>query len=134
MSKKSQRTDNQYPIYITTISSFIAGGVSRSLVYPIDTIKTKLQVQQGNRKPEFLTITGAFKTTISNPSSRRISARFCPPNSSELYSATSRRLSSILSRWSMTLSSHHVKGTSPEALVQFGHCFAGIKPGEFPLF
>ncbi|OMJ69273.1 hypothetical protein SteCoe_33044 [Stentor coeruleus] len=56
----------EYPVYITAISSFIAGGISRSLVYPIDTIKTKLQVQQGHYKPQFLTISGAFKTTLTN--------------------------------------------------------------------
>jgi Mitochondrial carrier protein len=59
-----------YPVYITSISSFIAGGISRALVYPIDTVKAKLQVQQANKSPQFKTISGALKVTLKEESVR----------------------------------------------------------------
>ncbi|OMJ79253.1 hypothetical protein SteCoe_20761 [Stentor coeruleus] len=57
--------EEQYPIVLTSISAFISGGIARMVVHPLDTIKAKLQVQQGNKSPEFLTITQAFKTTLA---------------------------------------------------------------------
>lgn len=56
---------DQYPVYITSISSFLAGGISRSLVYPIDTVKAKLQVQQVKLHPQFTSISGAFRVTFA---------------------------------------------------------------------
>ena len=57
---------DQYPILVTSISSFISGGIARAIVHPLDTIKAKIQVQQGHNKPEFLTISQAFRVTVTN--------------------------------------------------------------------
>lgn len=57
---------DQYPILITSISSFISGAISRLIVHPLDTIKAKIQVQQCNKSPEFLTIPNAFRITLFN--------------------------------------------------------------------
>ena len=54
----------QYEISVTTLSSVIAGGISRLLVHPIDTIKAKLQVQQATKCTEFTNIRQAAKVTI----------------------------------------------------------------------
>lgn len=56
----------QYPILVTSISSFISGGIARTIVHPLDTIKAKIQVQQGHKAPEFLSISKAFKVTFEN--------------------------------------------------------------------
>ena len=55
---------DQYPLLVTSISSFISGGIARMIVHPLDTIKAKIQVQQGNKTPEFLTIHKALQTTL----------------------------------------------------------------------
>ena len=54
----------QYEISVTTLSSVIAGGISRLFVHPLDTIKAKLQVQQAAKCTEFTNIREAAKVTL----------------------------------------------------------------------
>lgn len=54
----------QYEISVTTLSSVIAGGISRLFVHPLDTIKAKLQVQQATKCNEFTNIREAGRLTM----------------------------------------------------------------------
>ena len=55
---------------ITAVSSLFAGSIARSITHPIDTIKAKLQVQQGSEKVEFTSMRDAVKVTLRNESIR----------------------------------------------------------------
>ena len=58
-------TKDQYPILITSLSSFISGGVARCIVHPLDTLKAKIQIQQSPKSSEFLSISRSFYMTMN---------------------------------------------------------------------
>jgi hypothetical protein len=50
----SQRSDKD-KLIITSMSSILAGGFARLILYPIDTIKAKLQVNDSQQKQKIHT-------------------------------------------------------------------------------
>jgi len=55
----------QYPVLVTSISSIISGSISRLIVHPLDTIKAKLQIQQGTQFPQFSNIRSCVTKTFA---------------------------------------------------------------------
>ena len=50
MAGSSSTSKDQYPILVTSLSSFISGGFARCIVHPLDTLKAKIQIQQSSKQ------------------------------------------------------------------------------------
>lgn len=57
-------TKDQFPLLITSLASFLSGGIARCIVHPLDTLKAKIQVNQGHKSAEFLSLSKSFYKTI----------------------------------------------------------------------
>jgi hypothetical protein len=65
MEEEGKTSKGQYPILLTSLSSFFSGGIARCFVHPLDTVKAKIQVQQMGKNGG-LSLFQAIRFTLKN--------------------------------------------------------------------